>query len=323
MIPDGFCGCGCGQPTATIGHTCRRRGLVKGQFSRFVPGHSGRGVTWTAARRAREALSPRHTVHSAETRAKISAALTGRRLSESCRAKIAAAIRGQKRSAITGRRISAALKGKPKSLPHRAAMSAANKGKHVSDETRAVIKATWAAKSIDEKLAHSAPGRKAANPGKHRGEHNKVWWAALDDRTREAIVATRARKLKANWDSITGPKRAARLEKLRVAGLSGTRAARLASPTTIERAVSALLDAMGVTYVSEHRIGVYTVDFLIPGMSLVVECDGSYWHSKPNVKARDAARDAWLESKGYTVVRLDEPDIRSGVAIARLKSMVA
>ena len=105
--------------------------------------------------------------------------------------------------------------------------------------------------------------------------------------------------------------------------LVATRASRLAKPTSIERAVSSVLSALKVEFLAEHRIGPYLVDFYLPAKQLIVECDGSYWHSLPNVKERDARRDEWLRALGYTVLRLPEPDIRSGAAMVPLAKAAA
>lgn len=41
-IPFGICRCGCGKPTAIIKRSDRAKGRVKGEPSRFLPGHSNR-----------------------------------------------------------------------------------------------------------------------------------------------------------------------------------------------------------------------------------------------------------------------------------------
>lgn len=47
----------------------------------------------------------------------------------------------------------------------------------------------------------------------------------------------------------------------------------------------------------------YRVDFLVEGW-LVVEIDGAAYHSSPEAKANDAARDEILQSRGYSVLRI-------------------
>lgn len=47
----------------------------------------------------------------------------------------------------------------------------------------------------------------------------------------------------------------------------------------------------------------YRLDFLVDD-DLVVEIDGALWHSSPEAKARDAARDEVLSAKGYRILRI-------------------
>ena len=85
--------------------------------------------------------------------------------------------------------------------------------------------------------------------------------------------------------------------------------------SSIELAVRAVLDRLGVEYEIQHRIGRYFADIFIPSRGLVIECDGSYWHRD---KMRDAKRDAYMVSLGYSVLRLPEREIRSGQATPRI-----
>jgi group I intron endonuclease len=78
---------------------------------------------------------------SAETRAKMSAALTGKQRSADHSAKLSAALKGKLPSAETRAKLSAARKGKQLSADHIAKLSAALKGKRHSEETRAKISA--------------------------------------------------------------------------------------------------------------------------------------------------------------------------------------
>ncbi|MEW6596667.1 MAG: endonuclease domain-containing protein [Pseudomonadota bacterium] len=55
-------------------------------------------------------------------------------------------------------------------------------------------------------------------------------------------------------------------------------------------------------------IGPYVADFAHHASRLVIEIDG-YAHGLPEVQARDAIRTAWLEARGYRVVRVPERDV--------------
>lgn len=82
-------------------------------------------------------------------------------------------------------------------------------------------------------------------------------------------------------------------------------------PTAIELIVAQVLDALGEPYQTEEPFGRYHADFYLPERQLVIECDGIYWHGRPDVKERDARRDAWFAEQGITVLRLGEQEIHA------------
>lgn len=102
-----LCECGCGSAAPIARVTNARYGHIRGEPVRFVRGHHNR-------------------VHSAETRAKMSAAKRGKSLSAEHRAKVSASLIGNKRRA-----------GTTQSPETRARMSAARTGRVDSPETRA------------------------------------------------------------------------------------------------------------------------------------------------------------------------------------------
>lgn len=60
-----------------------------------------------------------------------------------------------------------------------------------------------------------------------------------------------------------------------------------------------------------HRqrvVGSYICDFVSLGAALVIELDGSQ-HMLPGWKARDGARDAYLRSLGFVVLRFSDIDV--------------
>jgi len=81
-------------------------------------------------------------------------------------------------------------------------------------------------------------------------------------------------------------------------------------PTRLELAARSLLEGFGVEFIEQHLIGVYTVDFYIPKIGLVIEADGAYWHKS---EARERARDAYLMRPGNgvtDVVHLSEEKLK-------------
>ena len=83
--------------------------------------------------------------------------------------------------------------------------------------------------------------------------------------------------------------------------------------SAIEEMVEKELASMGVAYKSQEKIGPWLVDFYLPEHRLVIECDGDYWHNRPEVKRRDKRKNKWLIAHGYTIIRLKEKDIRKDV----------
>jgi very-short-patch-repair endonuclease len=84
--------------------------------------------------------------------------------------------------------------------------------------------------------------------------------------------------------------------------------------TSIEEAVYSELERRGVTFVKQQVIdGFWVVDALVPGAKIVIECDGEYWHSLPQMEERDRKKDKYLKSRGYQVFRFLESAIRADV----------
>ncbi|MFA9269770.1 MAG: DUF559 domain-containing protein [Baekduiaceae bacterium] len=58
-------------------------------------------------------------------------------------------------------------------------------------------------------------------------------------------------------------------------------------------------------------MGPWELDLLWPEHRLVVEVDSSAYHDSPWAKARDVRKDGWLTARGYRVLRIPSPLIRS------------
>jgi very-short-patch-repair endonuclease len=79
----------------------------------------------------------------------------------------------------------------------------------------------------------------------------------------------------------------------------------------LERALATALDKQGIAYVREYRISHTVVDFAFPRAKIAVECDG--WRYHHDRVAEDAKRDAFLRSRGWTVLRFSGSRIRKDV----------
>lgn len=138
----------------------------------------------------------------------------------------------------------------------------------------------------------------------------------FSEKTR-GLIAESSRK---RWASYTPERR----REISAPGLVlATPAARKARPSSIERAVHAVLDALQIQYRTEESFGRYSADIFIPEAKLVIECDGSYWHSRPGSKEADAKKDAYLCALGFRVIRLSEQEILQDAKEAVLLKLVS
>jgi very-short-patch-repair endonuclease len=79
----------------------------------------------------------------------------------------------------------------------------------------------------------------------------------------------------------------------------------------LEQMLAAELDLRGISYEREYLISHAKVDFAFPAARLAVECDG--WRYHHDRKAQDAARDMFLQRKGWKVLRFTGDQLRSDV----------
>jgi very-short-patch-repair endonuclease len=93
----------------------------------------------------------------------------------------------------------------------------------------------------------------------------------------------------------------------------------------LETVVGDWLDAAGIRYTENRRLGRFVPDITLDGIMVIIECDGAYWHSKPGMAERDARKDAYYTAAGYSVVRLAEFDIKRNPAacLARILAAMA
>lgn len=84
-------------------------------------------------------------------------------------------------------------------------------------------------------------------------------------------------------------------------------------PTSIELKVKEQLDMIGIRYIQQKRINDgkrnYFLDFYIPSLKLVLECNGDYWHNLPEKKERDKALKEYVESTGRRIIFIWEHEI--------------
>ncbi len=95
---------------------------------------------------------------------------------------------------------------------------------------------------------------------------------------------------------------------------------RILKKTGLERAVELVLYLCNAPYVCNFPVWRYRIDFAIQDVMIGVEADGAHWHD--NRKEIDAKRDAYLASRGWTIIRLSEKEIKDDVVDALSKKVV-
>lgn len=83
--------------------------------------------------------------------------------------------------------------------------------------------------------------------------------------------------------------------------------------SSIEIMIKELLDLLGIKYIGQWEYKFGFADFFLPDYNIVIEADGDYWHNHPKSTSKDYMSIAYLESKGYRVLRFWERDIRKNI----------
>jgi very-short-patch-repair endonuclease len=85
-----------------------------------------------------------------------------------------------------------------------------------------------------------------------------------------------------------------------------------AQPTWTEAGLWDRLRQLPVRFRRQAPMGQYVVDFVCHRANLVIEVDGGV-HQLPDVAVRDLARDAWLISQGYIVLRFTTQQVENDI----------
>lgn len=78
-----------------------------------------------------------------------------------------------------------------------------------------------------------------------------------------------------------------------------------------ELAVGAMLRGRGLSIETTVKRGRWTFDIAVVGTPILVEADGTFWHSSAKVKERDARKDEWCRVNGYDIIRITEASFRA------------
>lgn len=154
-------------------------------------------------------------------------------------------------------------------------------GRKVSDETRKKLadcqRGRIKSKEEIEKLSNSLKGHTTWNKGRNWTEEEK-------ENIRKGVLKS---------------------------GKYGLNTITCGIPTSIEIKVCQQFEDHGIRYVYQKPIcnGHFIVDFYLPEYQLVVECNGDYWHSRPERQERDRKLEEYVLSKGKDILWLWEHEI--------------
>ena len=83
--------------------------------------------------------------------------------------------------------------------------------------------------------------------------------------------------------------------------------------TDIELKIQKELELLHIEFENNFAISGYVCDFAILDKKVIIECDGDYWHSIPNIIEHDKKKDENLTSLGWKVIRLKGSDIHKNI----------
>lgn len=83
--------------------------------------------------------------------------------------------------------------------------------------------------------------------------------------------------------------------------------------TSIEVKIQDFCKELGVKYKPHKYIKIkhgYCCDLFLSDYNTIIECDGDYWHNRPEMIEKDILRNKEMKDAGYNVIRLWEHEIR-------------
>jgi len=102
--------------------------------------------------------------------------------------------------------------------------------------------------------------------------------------------------------------------KLRKATIKQLQAGTLKQDTSIELKMKDALDKQGIQYLHPYNFkDKFLCDFAIPSENIIIECDGDYWHNRPEIIKRDSAKNGYISKCGWKMLRFWEHDINDSL----------
>ena len=149
--------------------------------------------------------------------------------------------------------------------------------------------------------------------GMKRSDETKAKISAYQSNRTNEHKRNLSKAWKEQWESLSKEEQLKRLEKWIDAGHEEERDGSYLKPSSIEIKVQEQLDEIGLRYVQQKRVHngerYFFLDFYVPSLKLVIECNGDYWHSLPEKVERDKNLKKYVEFTGRKIVFIWEHEI--------------
>ena len=206
-------------------------------------------------------------------------------------------------------KISISLKNRKITWGDKISVSLKNSEKTKATLKKACIKAQFANKGRvpwnkglnkynDDRMKQISKNRK----GKLMGEENPS--------KRVSVRNKISKKIKAKYDSgaIFGFKVLSHEDRIKIWKKSISVQSK-SKISKAEKEVAKFLKIKKIKFISQYVYNLGIADFYLPKHNVIIQCYGSYWHSKPDYIKRDKRQNEWLLKNGYTVYILNSEQI--------------
>ena len=203
-----------------------------------------------------------------------------------------------------------------------------NYGHPIDEDTRRKIsesvKKRWQDKTYQDKVSKAHSHKlsdewkenisKGMTGMKKSKETRKKMSKAQRNKSKQTLEK-QSRNWKRQWSTLTKEQQLERLSAWIEAGHKALRNNKNSwlKPSSIEIKVQEQLDMLGIRYVQQKYINDgergYFLDFYIPSKKLVIEVNGSYWHSFSNRIERDWFLEEYVKSTGRDIIFIWEQEI--------------
>ena len=153
-------------------------------------------------------------------------------------------------------------------------------------------------------ISNGCKGRKISQE-----QRNKISVAVKKNHNAKEWHEKQSLKLKEFYSQMSSEEKQEYLKNFVKAGRSGKN-----KNTSIELKIKKQLDDLEIKYIQQKFIKnnyrSFFLDFYIPSLKLVIECNGDYWHNLPQVKQRDKELKEYVESTGRKIIFIWEHEIK-------------